>query len=218
MQQIKKIFFILFLLFINSISAQYWFQELLLETNTNSKLSAYFKNASKEEFDAYKTLQTSGSKYVKINPTYLEKFSKLSPENQAKIALFTDDKAGSTLTKFLDECDDAAFLKFVNDTENSKFVDAFINHKQFTDNDAQNIGDLVAELRSQNFNTITIEKWLERSDKISIMKGRFKIAADFEKANNTAIRNNLSPPCNSWGGNGDRTHYTQLQVGEPKVI
>lgn len=50
------------------------------------------------------------------------------------------------------------------------------------------------------------------------MKGRFKVADDFEKANNSAIKNNNNIPCNSWGGNGNRTHYTQLQVGDPKVI
>ena len=76
----------------------------------------------------------------------------------------------------------------------------------------------MAELKLNNESNIIVEKWLERSDKISIMKSRFKIADDFEKANNTVIKSNRNPPCNSWGGNGNRTHYTQLQVGEPKVI
>ena len=108
-------------------------------------------------------------------------------------------------------------MKFVNNPENSKFVDAFSNHK-LTDIEAQNIGDLVAELRLNNESIAKVEIWLERSDKISIMKGRFKIADDFEKANNSVIKSNRNPPCNYWGGNGNRTHYTQLQVGEPKVI
>lgn len=218
--KMKKIFiFILInLLSICSINAQCWFTQFKKDYETASADFKKFIDESEDGMGTYQRLYDGGSKYALKNATYLRKFEKLSPQVQNKIAKLTDDKnTGSTLTKFLDDCDDAEFMKFVNNPENSKFVDAFSNHK-LTDIEAQNIGDLVAELRLNNESIAKVEIWLERSDKISIMKGRFKIADDFEKANNSVIKSNRNPPCNYWGGNGNRTHYTQLQVGEPKVI
>ncbi|WP_456315327.1 hypothetical protein [Pseudomonas shirazensis] len=216
----KKIFICLLinLLSICSVHAQCWFTQFKKDFETGSVEFKKFIGESKDGMGVYQRLYDGGSSYVLNNVTYLKKFEKLNPTVQAKIATFTDKKVGgTTLTNFLDDCEDTEFLKFINDTENSKFVDAFSNHK-LTDIEAQNIGDLVAELRLNEQNTVKIEKWLERSDKISIMKGRFKVADDFEKANNSAIKNNNNIPCNTWGGNGNRTHYTQLQVGDPKVI
>ncbi|QYS89497.1 hypothetical protein [Flavobacterium davisii] len=216
----KKLFFriLICLLSFSSINAQCWFTQFQKDFETGSIEFKKIIAESEDGMATYQRLYDGGSKYVLKNGTYLRKFEKLTPQVQNKIAKLTDDKnTGSTLTKFLDDCEDAEFVKFVNNPENSKFVDAFSNHK-LTDNEAQNIGDLVAELKLNNESNPKVEKWLERSDKISIMKGRFKIADDFEKANNTVIKNNRNPPCNSWGGNGNRTHYTQLQVGEPKVI
>ena len=216
----KKIYLLILinLLSIFSVEAQCWFTQFKKDFETGSADFKKFIDESEDGMGTYQRLYDGGSKYALKNATYLRKFEKLSPQVQNKIAKLTDDKAtSSTLTKFLDDCDDAEFIKFVNNAENSKFVDAFSNHK-LTDIEAQNIGDLVAELKLNNESNAKVEKWLERSDKISIMKGRFKIADDFEKANNTVIKSNRNPPCNSWGGNGNRTHYTQLQVGEPKVI
>ncbi|OCB74411.1 hypothetical protein [Flavobacterium crassostreae] len=169
MQQIKKMFFILLLLFINSISAQCWFKELLIETNSNAKLSAYFKNASKEEFNAYKTLQTNGSKYIKTNPTYIEKFSKLSPENQAKIALFNDDKVGSTLTKFLDDCD-TDFLIYINNPENLIQVKGFLAHKtgMLSTEESEKLAEMLRRL--DEIPSDKARKWLDYGANQAVFK------------------------------------------------
>ncbi len=215
----KKILLIVLinLLSFTTAQSQCWYTSFLKDYEAGNVDFRKFIGESKDGMGVYRRLYDGGSTYVLKNATYLQKFEKLSPDVASRIAKFTDDKIGSTLAKFLDDCDDPEFLNFINKSENSKFVDAFSNHK-LTDAEAQNIGDLVAELKLNEQNTEKIEKWLVRSDKISIMKGRFKVADDFEKFSNRSIASNTDIPCKAWGGNGNRTHYTQLQAGEPKVI
>jgi len=176
-----------------------------------------FMSNNENGLNIYRTLNNAGCNFMLTDANYLQKFSQLKADIQPLIAKFTDDKAGSTLCKFLDDCDDDDFLRFVNNVDNKKFTEAFLNHK-LTDDEVYSIGDLVAELREQDYNTEKIENWLQRSERITEIKGRFKLADDFENANNIRIGDNEATPCNTWAGNGNRKHYTQLQVGDPKVI
>jgi hypothetical protein len=75
----------------------------LSKGNLASNLSKFDENI----IDIWKTLNTNKSKYVKTNFAYIEKYSNLTTVVQSKIAKFTDEASGSTLTKFLDDCDDA---------------------------------------------------------------------------------------------------------------
>ncbi|MEP6930837.1 MAG: polymorphic toxin-type HINT domain-containing protein, partial [Flavobacterium sp.] len=115
-------------------------------------------------YQSWSKLNNAGSKFVKTSVTYLEKFSKLSPEVQSLVCKLTDGASGSTLTKFLDDCD-ADFVILLN--SDNRFAEAIVGHKnKFTRADYENFADDIGELTSSSSKE-KLETWINRSSKLS---------------------------------------------------
>jgi len=152
--------------------------------------------------------------YLKNDVDRLKIFHKLSSENKALIAQFTDVNANSTLAKFIDDCDDE-FLEIINKAENHKFVQGFVAHK--SDSEIDEIVEFLSSLKAKNQDVSKITKWIERSENATRFRARKTLGNDFEKANTADILADKGPAI-SMGGNGSKKPYSQLQVGDPKVI
>ncbi|MDM1412113.1 hypothetical protein HX038_15360 [Myroides odoratimimus] len=111
-------------------------------------------------------LSNGGSKFVITDFTYLEKYHKLNPEIRKYISAFTDKEKGSTLSKFLDECDNPGFRQSVN--ENPILAEAFVGHKnKWTKGDYEALADEIDLLTTDPELQELISKWMNRSGKIS---------------------------------------------------
>ena len=179
---------------------------------TNEDAIVAFAN-SPNLANSWQLLKTAKSKFVKTDIPRLKIFHKLTPENQAKIAKFTDDKAGATLSKFLDDCDDE-FITFVNNVENENIVKGFVSHKKGVD--LSGITDEIAELTTEQVDNLahnsTTTKWYNRSTRITTNNTKFALARKFEGTNSNLIRLNQNPPCGSWDGNAGKDVYKHLQI------
>ncbi|MCM5664450.1 hypothetical protein [Galbibacter mesophilus] len=131
--------------------------------------SAEFKEivSSSDGIATWEILRNAGSKYVKTNPKYLKTFNKLSPDVQALVAKFTDDGTRSTLTKFLDDCDDD-FITMLNQQENLVYVKGMLAHKDqaFSVAEMEQIGELIDNTEANE----KLSKWIIRSKKIDEFK------------------------------------------------
>jgi len=116
-------------------------------------------------------------------------FNKLSDQNKALIAQFTDVNANSTLARFLDDCDDA-FLTLINKSENTKFVEGFVTHK--TDGEIDDIVGLIADLSSQGDDITKVTKWLERSENAIKFGQRRQAGIAFGDLMKTELANSTS--------------------------
>lgn len=165
--KMKKIFIfiIINLLSICSINAQCWFTQFKKDYETASADFKKFIDESEDGMGVYQRLYDGGSTYVLKNATYLKKFEKLSPDVQKFISQLTDDKAGATLSKFLDDCDND-FVTLLN--TDSRYAEAIVGHKnKFTRADYENFADEIGELTSSSASKEKLENWINRSSKIS---------------------------------------------------
>ncbi|WP_163400428.1 hypothetical protein [Flavobacterium fluviatile] len=163
----KKIFIVIIinLLSICSINAQCWFTQLKKDLEAGSAEFQKFINESEDGFGVYQRLYDGGSTYVLKNATYLKKFEKLSPDAQKFISQLTDDKAGATLSKFLDDCD-SDFVALLN--SDNRYAQAIVGHKnKYTRADYENFADDIGELASSSASKEKLENWINRSSKIS---------------------------------------------------
>ena len=120
-----------------------------------------------ENAKSWKLLRDAGSKYVFKDEKLFEKFTKLSPEVQQYVAKFSDKDANSTLIKFLDDCEDAEFLKFINERPN--LSEAFVGHKNsWTHTDFENIAENLTDISSVGISALQkTQKWIDRSSDLA---------------------------------------------------
>lgn len=127
-----------------------------------------FKGAQTlENAKSWKLLKEAGSKYVFKDKKLFEKFTKLSPEVQQYVAKFSDKDVNSTLIKFLDDCEDAEFLKFINERPN--LSEAFVGHKNsWTHTDFENIAENLTDISSVGVSALQkTQKWIDRSSDLA---------------------------------------------------
>ena len=138
-------------------------QELTLVLN-NLEL---IENVGTKNYKSWKLLKEAGSKYVFKDKKLFEKFTKLSPEVQQYVAKFSDKDANSTLIKFLDDCEDAEFLKFINERPN--LSEAFVGHKNsWTHTDFENIAENLTDISSVGVSALQkTQKWIDRSSDLA---------------------------------------------------
>jgi|GEM_PF-6401723 len=138
-------------------------QELTLVLN-NLEL---IENVGTKNYKSWKLLKEAGSKYVFKDKKLFEKFTKLSPEVQQYVAKFSDKDANSTLIKFLDDCEDAEFLKFINERPN--LSEAFVGHKNsWTHTDFENIAENLTDISSVGISALQkTQKWIDRSSDLA---------------------------------------------------
>ena len=120
-----------------------------------------------ENAKSWKLLRDAGSKYVFKDEKLFEKFTKLSPEVQQYVAKFSDKDANSTLIKFLNDCEDAEFLKFINERPN--LSEAFVGHKNsWTHTDFENIAENLTDISSVGISALQkTQKWIDRSSDLA---------------------------------------------------
>ena len=138
-------------------------QELTLVLN-NLEL---IENVGTKNYKSWKLLKEAGSKYVFKDKKLFEKFTKLNPEVQQYVAKFSDKDANSTLIKFLDDCEDAEFLKFINERPN--LSEAFVGHKNsWTHTDFENIAENLTDISSVGVSALQkTQKWIDRSSDLA---------------------------------------------------
>ena len=138
-------------------------QELTLVLN-NLEL---IENVGTKNYKSWKLLRDAGSKYVFKDKKLFEKFTKLNPEVQQYVAKFSDRDTNSTLIKFLDDCDDAEFLKFINERPN--LSEAFVGHKNsWTHTDFENIAENLTDISSVGVSALQkTQKWIDRSSDLA---------------------------------------------------
>ncbi|TWI01153.1 hypothetical protein IQ05_00720 [Flavobacterium tiangeerense] len=159
------IFIIINLMSICTINAQCWFTQFKKDFETSSADFKKFIDESEDGMSVYQRLYDGGSTYVLKNAIYLKKFEKLSPDVQKFISQLTDDKAGATLSKFLDDCD-SDFVALLN--ADSRYAEAIVGHKnKFTRADYENFPDEIAELTTSSASKEKLENWINRSSKLS---------------------------------------------------
>ena len=140
-------------------------------------------NAKSQKF-----LKDAGSKYVFKDEKLFEKFTKLNPEVQQYVAKFSDKDANSTLIKFLDDCEDAEFLKFINERPN--LSEAFVGHKNsWTHTDFENIAENLTDISSVGVSALQkTQKWIDRSSDLA----KFGKITELGRSLNNKIVNALS--------------------------
>lgn len=136
---------------------------------------------------SWKLLRDAGSKYVFKDEKLFEKFTKLSPEVQQYVAKFSDKDANSTLIKFLDDCEDAEFLKFINERPN--LSEAFVGHKNsWTHTDFENIAENLTDISSVGVSALQkTQKWIDRSSDLA----KFGKVTELGRSLNSKIVNAL---------------------------
>ena len=147
-----------------------------------------FKGAQTlENAKSWKLLKEAGSKYVFKDEKLFEKFTKLNPEVQQYVAKFSDKDANSTLIKFLDDCDDAEFLKFINERPN--LSEAFVGHKNsWTHTDFENIAENLTDISSVGVSALQkTQKWIDRSSDLA----KFGKVTELGRSLNSKIVNAL---------------------------
>jgi len=143
--------------------------------------------------NSWENLHLAGSKFVKTNPTYLQTFNKLSPENQKLIAQFTDVDANSTLAKFLDDIKaDNDFLNLINDAENNIYAKGLVLHKpsvadNLTADELRQLNDFVEDL--DEIPNLNFKKWLNRSENLSNLQKYASQGTAFGKEMITQLKN-----------------------------
>ena len=148
-----------------------------------------FKGAQTlENAKSWKLLKEAGSKYVFKDKKLFEKFTKLNPEVQQYVAKFSDKDANSTLIKFLDDCDDVEFLKFINERPN--LSEAFVGHKNsWTHTDFENIAENLTDMSSVGVSALQkTQKWIDRSSDLA----KFGKVTELGRSLNSKIVNALS--------------------------
>ena len=146
-----------------------------------------------ELIDSWKNLHLASSKFVKTNPTYLQTFNKLSPENQKLIAQFTDVDANSTLVKFLDDINaDKDFLDLINDAENNIYAKGLVLHKpsvaeNLTADELRQLNDFVEDL--DEIPNLNFRNWLNRSENLSNLQKYASEGTAFGKEMITQLKN-----------------------------
>ena len=140
-----------------------------------------------ENAKSWKLLKEAGSKYVFKDQKLFEKFTKLNPEVQQYVAKFSDKDANSTLIKFLDDCDDAEFLKFINERPN--LSEAFVGHKNsWTHTDFENIAENLTDVSSVGVSALQkTQKWIDRSSDLA----KFGKVTELGRSLNSKIVNAL---------------------------
>lgn len=140
-----------------------------------------------ENAKSWKLLKEAGSKYVFKDKKLFEKFTKLNPEVQQYVAKFSDKDANSTLIKFLDDCDDAEFLKFINERPN--LSEAFVGHKNsWTHTDFENIAENLTDMSSVGVSALQkTQKWIDRSSDLA----KFGKVTELGRSLNSKIVNAL---------------------------
>ena len=158
-------------------------QELTLVLN-NLEL---IENVGTKNYKSWKLLKEAGSKYVFKDKKLFEKFTKLSPEVQQYVAKFSDKDANSTLIKFLDDCEDAEFLKFINERPN--LSEAFVGHKNsWTHTDFENIAENLTDISSVGVSALQkTQKWIDRSSDLA----KFGKVTELGRSLNSKIVNAL---------------------------
>lgn len=138
-------------------------QELTLVLNNLE----FIEKIGSKNYKSWKLLKEAGSKYVFKDKKLFEKFTKLSPEVQQYVAKFSDKDANSTLIKFLDDCEDAEFLKFINERPN--LSEAFVGHKNsWTHTDFENIAENLTDISSVGVSALQkTQKWIDRSSDLA---------------------------------------------------
>ena len=140
-----------------------------------------------ENAKSWKLLKEAGSKYVFKDKKLFEKFTKLNPEVQQYVAKFSDRDTNSTLIKFLDDCDDAEFLKFINERPN--LSEAFVGHKNsWTHTDFENIAENLTDISSVGVSALQkTQKWIDRSSDLA----KFGKVTELGRSLNSKIVNAL---------------------------
>ena len=140
-----------------------------------------------ENAKSWKLLKEAGSKYVFKDKKLFEKFTKLNPEVQQYVAKFSDKDANSTLIKFLDDCEDAEFLKFINERPN--LSEAFVGHKNsWTHTDFENIAENLTDMSSVGVSALQkTQKWIDRSSDLA----KFGKVTELGRSLNSKIVNAL---------------------------
>ena len=158
-------------------------QELTLVLN-NLEL---IENVGTKNYKSWKLLKEAGSKYVFKDKKLFEKFTKLNPEVQQYVAKFSDRDTNSTLIKFLDDCDDAEFLKFINERPN--LSEAFVGHKNsWTHTDFENIAENLTDISSVGVSALQkTQKWIDRSSDLA----KFGKVTELGRSLNSKIVNAL---------------------------
>ena len=100
------------------------------------------------------------------------------------------------MIKFLDDCDDAEFLKFINERPN--LSEAFVGHKNsWTHTDFENIAENLTDMSSVGVSALQkTQKWIDRSSDLAIFGkvtelGRSlnsKIVSALSKANSNLLK------------------------------
>ncbi len=138
-----------------------------LKTDINSGLRILFDGKSPaqklELAESWKVLHKFNPKsFVKTDPIKIEKFSKLNKSNQNLIKRLTDVDGKSTLSKFIDDCDEE-FLNLLNKEENIVYVKGITSHKGA--NLSIDEFDIIGEVLRRNEDT-KLSNWIKRSKNI----------------------------------------------------
>lgn len=164
--RILVIIFSFFSLFTYAYKEKCSLEQLFEHLKTGSNDFKKFINDHPDALAIYDELYKSGSKFVLTDALYLNKLSKVDPEVRKYIVAFTDEKKGSTLSKFLDECDNPGFRQSVN--ENPILAEAFVGHKnKWTKGDYEALADDIDLITTDPKVQDLISKWMNRSGKIS---------------------------------------------------
>lgn len=161
------------------------------------------ESAQGQEFvKAWDDLTKAGKNFSKTNPAVLEKYMKLSGKNKEAILKFSDGSPNYTLSKFLDEADDAT-LAALNKNEN--IAEALVGHKlDYKQADYENIAEVLDDIEgvvpsSKKF----MEDWLERSAGLSKFTGAAKLGNELNAnilkslVDGTRIKNLLKTKLNT---------------------
>lgn len=119
--------------------------------------------------DSWKLLDDLPDSFVKTDVTRLEIFHSLTDTNKNLIKQFTDINSNSTLSKFLDDCDDD-FLQFINNSDNSLEVKGFLAHKDgmLTEDEANTIFEMLEG--SDEIPNEKVREWLEYGYQQAVFK------------------------------------------------
>ncbi|WP_313375306.1 hypothetical protein, partial [Chishuiella sp.] len=186
----KKILLIIFILIgfnLNAQSNTCMIEQWAKDFNKSTPEFKKFMNDHPDALVIYNELYKSGSKFVLSDGVYITKMGNLNPEVRKYIVAFTDDKAVSTLAKFLDDCDNSAFREAVNN--NPILAEAFVGHKNnWTKADYEALADDLDLVTKDAKTQDLISNWMDRSGKITNFGNVVKLGNSLSKNIVAAIK------------------------------
>ena len=131
----------------------------------------------------------------------MQQFGKLNDRAKALVVLFSDGDTKRLINFCVDlpkTHKEIAFLTFVNDTKNDKYVRGFVK-KSLSEEDQQDLEGILADWTKQNDENPEVQKWLLYGENSTRFQQNRTLGNDLSANILAVFKNKTMPYCEDWG-------------------